>query len=76
MREDKLVSFRIQPAVISAAMANPYTDEPEVCMMRMSCIMCLFPESRQIRTIEHGWTIQVFEEDWKKVETSFREQFF
>ena len=34
--------------------------------------MCLFPEHRQIRTVESGWTLDVWEEDWLKVEKAFR----
>ena len=41
-------------------------------MMRVSAMMCLFPAHRQIRTIEHGWTVTVCEEDWLKVEKMFR----
>ena len=44
----------------------------ETCMMRVSAMMCLFPAHRQIRTIEHGWTVTVCEEDWLKVEKMFR----
>lgn len=35
-------------------------------------ILCLFPEHRQIRTNEHGWTVTVHEDDWPKVEKAFR----
>jgi hypothetical protein len=48
-----------------------YEGVGEVCLMRLSAIMCLFPEQRQIRT-ENGWTVTVCEEDWPKVEAAFR----
>ena len=47
----------------------------ETVLMRVSQIMCLFPEHRQVRTVENGWTLTVFEEDWPKVEKAFRSAF-
>ena len=44
----------------------------ELCLMRLSGILCLFPEHRQIRTVESGWTVTVCEEDWAQVERAFR----
>lgn len=47
----------------------------DVCLMRMSQIMCLFPAHQQIRTVEHGWTLDVHVDSWDKVEKAFRRQF-
>ena len=47
----------------------------EKCLFRVNMILCLFPEHRQIRTIENGWTLEVYEEDWDKVEKAFRSNF-
>ena len=44
----------------------------ETVYMRVSAMMCLFPNHHQIRTIEHGWTVTVCLEDWPKVERAFR----
>ncbi len=44
----------------------------ETCLMRVSAMMCLFPLHCQIRTIENGWTVEVYEDDWSKVEAAFR----
>ena len=44
----------------------------EVCYLRVGMIMCLFPEHRQICTTGHRWTLEVFSEDWPKVERAFR----
>ena len=63
---DRMVSFRIHSQIGSV-------EEPgERCYMRVSTMMCLFPEHRQIRTIEHGWTVVVCKEDWQFVERAFR----
>jgi len=55
---DKVVEFR-------------FATGGEVCIMRVSSMLCLFPTTREIRTIENGWTVQVCEEDWLKVVTAF-----
>lgn len=47
----------------------------EPVLMRVSAIMCLFPDHYQVRTIEHGWTLDVFPEDFVKVERAFRSQY-
>jgi len=47
-------------------------DTAETCLLRISAILCLFPDHHQVRTIENGWTIQVLEDDWDKVEKAFR----
>jgi hypothetical protein len=44
----------------------------ELCLMRVSQMLCLFPAHFQIRTTENGWTVEVYEEDWPKVEKAFR----
>jgi pyridoxine 5'-phosphate synthase PdxJ len=44
----------------------------ERILLRVSAMMCLFPEQRQIRTTESGWTVNVEAGDWGKVEKAFR----
>jgi hypothetical protein len=44
----------------------------ETVLMRVSQMLCLFPDHRQIRTTESGWTVEVFHEDWPRVEKAFR----
>jgi hypothetical protein len=63
--KDFMVEFRIHLP----------TGPGQVCLMRVSAMMCLFPEYRHIRTIEHGWTVQVCEEDWPRVEKAFRSEY-
>lgn len=66
-RDERMIQFRLDV---------PRINEPvrpgEVCLMRVSAILCLFPEHRQIKTIENGWTVAVCKEDWDKVEMAFR----
>lgn len=47
----------------------------DICLLRISQIMCLFPAHQQVRTIEHGWTLDVHADDWERVEKAFRSQF-
>jgi hypothetical protein len=58
-RDERMIQFRL-------------ADTAEICLMRVSGILCLFPDHYQIRTIEHSWTLQVLEDDWPKVEKAFR----
>ncbi len=58
-RDERMIQFRL-------------ADTAEICLLRVSGILCLFPHHHQIRTIEHGWTIQVLEDDWERVEKAFR----
>lgn len=56
----KTVQFRIENG-----------GQVETCIMRIDGILCLFPDRMQVRTIEHGWTLNVFEDDWEKVVGAF-----
>lgn len=64
-RDERMVQFRLAPVQVGRGPG-------EVVLLRVSQIMALFPEHRQIRTVEHGWTLGVYEEDWGTVERSFR----
>jgi hypothetical protein len=44
----------------------------ERVLLRVSQIMCLFPEHRQIRTVEHGWTLTVHPDCWLAVVKAFQ----
>lgn len=71
-RDDRMIEFRLA-GVMDNRLPNVGKRKPgEPCLMRVSAMMCLFPDHRQIRTIEHGWTVDVCEEDWSKVEKAFR----
>lgn len=70
--KDRIIEFRLEGAM-SNRLGKVGKHEPgERCLLRVSMILCLFPECRQIRTIESGWTLTVYEEDFPKVERSFR----
>lgn len=72
-RDEIMVQFRIQGLLMNNRLPNVGKYAPgETCLMRLGAILCLFPEHRQIRTIEHGWTVTVFEDDWERVEKAFR----
>jgi hypothetical protein len=74
MTIETMVEFRTQRT--ATGMELPRKLPPgETVLMRVSQIMCLFPEHRQVRTVENGWTLTVFEEDWPKVEKAFRSAF-
>ena len=69
---DAMVEFRLK-GPMNNRLPNVGKDTPgETVYMRTSAMMCLFPDHQQIRTIEHGWTVDVFFEDWEKVEKAFR----
>ncbi len=59
---DRMIQFRL-------------ANTAETCLLRVSMMLCLFPDHHQIRLIENGWTIQVLEEDWDKVERAFRHEY-
>jgi hypothetical protein len=59
MSNDSMVEFHTHPT-------------HERVLLRVSAMMCLFPEQRQIRTTESGWTVSVEATDWDKVERAFR----
>lgn len=61
---DSLISFHLK--------GSQTAKSGELVLMRVSAILCLFPEHHQIRTIEHGWTVEVMPEDWAEVEAAFR----
>lgn len=70
MTIETMVEFRINGPMCRAPKRG---HEPgEKCLMRVSQILCLFPEHRQVRTTESGWTLDVYEGDWDKVERAFR----
>jgi hypothetical protein len=71
-RDERMVQFRLAPTHMPRGRECEKQAQGEICLMRVSAMMCLFPEHRQIRTIEHGWTVTVCEEDWPKVEKAFR----
>jgi hypothetical protein len=71
-RDERMIQFRIKGATANAGPRIGKETPGEVCLLRISAILCLFPEHRQIRTIEHGWTVTVYEEDWDRVEKAFR----
>ncbi len=71
-RDERMIQFRLN-GPMNNRLPNVGKPQPgEMCLMRISAILCLFPDHHQIRTIEHGWTVQVFEEDWERVEKAFR----
>ena len=73
-RSDRMISFRIK-GPMNNRLPNVGKYQPgEVCYLRIGMILCLFPAHHQIRTIENGWTLEVFEEDWQKVEKAFRSE--
>ncbi len=75
MTIETMVEFRLQGAM-NNRLPNVGKQMPgEICFMRVSQMLCLFPEHRQIRTTENGWTVDVYEEDWAKVEKAFRSAF-
>jgi hypothetical protein len=75
MTNDLMISFRLK-GPMNGRLPNPAKILPaEECLLRLSQIMCLFPKHHQIRTIENGWTIDVFPDDWDKVEKAFRRAF-
>ena len=63
MVNESMIEFRLEG-----------TAEP--VLMRLSQIMCLMPARRHVRTVEHGWTLTVCEEDWDRVEKAFRGAYF
>lgn len=72
MTIDVMVEFRLPPTTMPRGREKEMQAYGEVCLMRVSQILCLFPEHRQIRTVESGWTVEVCEEDWPRVEKAFR----
>lgn len=71
-RDDRMVQFRLPPTHMPRGREPEKQSVGESCLMRVSAMLCLFPEHFQIRTIENGWTVTVCEEDWPKVERAFR----
>lgn len=67
-----MVEFRLK-GPMNNRLPNVGKETPgETVLMRVSQILCLFPDHRQIRTTENGWTVEVFAKDWDKVERAFR----
>lgn len=73
LEKDYMIQFRVKGPMHRAPKRGHAPGE--ACLLRIGLILCLFPASRQIRTTENGWTIDVYEDDWEKVEKSFRSQF-
>jgi len=74
-RNDRMIQFRIN-GTMNNRLPNVGRHMPgEICLLRISQIMCLFPNHKQIRTVEQGWTLDVYEEDWEKVERAFRNEY-
>jgi hypothetical protein len=71
-RDERMVEFRLEDHPMPRGREKEMQAHGETVLMRVSAMMCLFPGHRQIRTIEHGWTVTVCEEDWPKVERAFR----
>lgn len=71
-RDERMVEFRLAGVMDNRLPKVGKRKPGEPCLMRVSAILCLFPQHRQIRTIENGWTLEVHEEDWDKVEKAFR----
>jgi hypothetical protein len=71
-RDERMVQFHLDDHPMPRGREKEMQAKGELVLMRVSAMMCLFPEHRHIRTIEHGWTLTVCEEDWPKVEKAFR----
>jgi hypothetical protein len=71
-RDERMVEFRLKRSCMPRGREMEPLTPGEICLMRVSAMLCLFPEHRQIRTIENSWTVEVCEEDWPKVERAFR----
>jgi hypothetical protein len=73
---DRMIEFRLNTGPMENRIPKVGKRLPgETVLMRVSAMMCLFPELHQIRTFEHGWTIEVWPEDWDKVERAFRHMY-
>lgn len=69
---DMMVEFRLK-GPMNNRLPNVGKETPgETVYLKVSGILCLFPDHRQIRTMENDWTIEVYEDDWPKVERAFR----
>lgn len=69
---DRMIEIRLKGPINNRL---PNVGKPiagEKVLLRISMIMCLFPQHCQIRTVEGGWTLDIFEEDFPKVEKAFR----
>lgn len=45
----------------------------ERVVMPIASILCLFPDHRQIMTVQNGWTLDVSRDDWDRIEREVRE---
>jgi len=72
MTIEPMIEFHLEWTPGPRGRENKMQATGERVLMRISSILCLFPEHRQIRTIEQGWTVTVCEEDWAAVESAFR----
>lgn len=71
-RDERMIEFRLRGPMNNRLPKVGQYQPGERCLMRVSAMLCLFPEQHQIRTVENGWTVVVFEEDWERVEKAFR----
>lgn len=70
---DRMIQFRLNGPMKRAPQRGYMPGD--VCLLRVSMIICLFPAHEQIRTVENGWTLDVYSEDWPLVEKAFRGAF-
>jgi len=75
MEFNTMVEFHLADTVMPRGREKEMQARGELCLMRVSQMLCLFPERQQIRTVEHGWTITVCGEDWPIVEKAFRSDY-
>lgn len=74
MNKDIVVEFRIKGPMNNRLPKVGKETPGETCLVRLSEIVCLFPIHHQIR-IKPDYILQVFEEDWPRVEKIFRSEF-
>ena len=72
MKLDFMIQFRLR-GPMHRAPTRGYAPGEE-CLMRIMTIACLFPAHQQVRTVD-GLTLDVYAEDWNKVEKAFRNAF-
>lgn len=75
MSNDRMIEFRLKGPMNNRLPSVGKSQPGERVLFRVSMILCLFPDHCQIRTIENGWTLDVHEEDFPKVERAFRSMY-
>ena len=72
MTTETMVEFRL-----NGSYGGPDGQPGETVLMRVSQMLCLFPDHQQIRAVSGlAWVINVFPEDWPKVEKAFRSAYW